>query len=66
MQEIVYNEGQIRLFEDDCLKILPLFGDESIDLLVTSPPYCMKKEYENISDDIDSLKSLNMKDIREF
>lgn len=65
MQEIVYNEGQIRLFEDDCLKILPLFGDESIDLIVTSPPYCMKKEYENISDDIDSFKSLNMKVIRE-
>lgn len=65
MQEIVYNEGQIRLFEEDCLKILPLFGDESIDLIVTSPPYCMKKEYENISDDIDSFKSLNMKVIRE-
>ena len=30
----------------DCLDVLPTMADESIDLVVTSPPYNIGKEYE--------------------
>jgi site-specific DNA-methyltransferase (adenine-specific) len=29
----------VQLFNDDCLKILPTIPDNSIDLIITSPPY---------------------------
>lgn len=35
------------LFSGDCLKLLKALPDNSIDLVVTSPPYCMGKEYES-------------------
>lgn len=35
-----------RLYNGDCLEILPLFNDESIDFVLTSPPY--KNAYEGI------------------
>jgi len=34
------------LFEGDCLQVLPTIDDESVDLVVTSPPYNVRKEYE--------------------
>jgi len=27
------------LYNDDCLKVLPTLADNSIDLVITSPPY---------------------------
>jgi DNA modification methylase len=29
----------MKLYNDDCLKVLPTIPDNSIDLIVTSPPY---------------------------
>ena len=34
------------LFRGDCMEILRKIPDRSIDLTVTSPPYCMGKEYD--------------------
>ncbi len=34
------------LFVGDCMEIIRHIPDKSIDLTVTSPPYCMGKEYE--------------------
>lgn len=34
------------LFNGDCMELLRSMPSESIDLAVTSPPYCMGKEYE--------------------
>lgn len=34
------------LFNGDCLQLLKKLPDKSVDLVVTSPPYCMGMEYE--------------------
>lgn len=39
-----------RLFNGDCLELLRSLPDNSIDLVVSSPPYCMNKEYEDGND----------------
>lgn len=44
------------LFNGDCLKRLKTLESESVDLIITSPPYCMKKAYENPKDDIKTFK----------
>lgn len=39
----------INLYNDDCLKILPTIEKESIDLIITSPPYDNVRNYNNNS-----------------
>lgn len=52
-----YNKNSsMTLYNGDCLSLLREIPDETIDLIITSPPYCMKKAYENPSDDIDTFK----------
>jgi len=38
--------NQVTLFQGDCLEFLPTVPDEAADLIVTSPPYNIGKEYE--------------------
>ncbi|MBR0093329.1 MAG: site-specific DNA-methyltransferase [Lachnospiraceae bacterium] len=45
------------LFEGDCYRLLREIPAESVSLILTSPPYCMKKTYENASDDIATFKT---------
>lgn len=40
------DDAQATLFNGDCVELLKLVPDESVTLTVTSPPYCMGKEYE--------------------
>lgn len=42
------SEGTRRsvVFNDDCIELLKAVPDKSTSLVVTSPPYCMGKEYE--------------------
>lgn len=59
MSDIVINnhfsiENQITLFKGDCFDLLREMPDKCVDLIVTSPPYCMGKSYENPKDDIDT------------
>lgn len=42
------------IINDDCNVALEKIKREAIDLIVTSPPYCMKKAYESPDDDIDT------------
>lgn len=45
----------------DCIKVLKRLPNESIDLIITSPPYCMGKEYDKstkIEDFIEAHRSL--------
>lgn len=53
--------NQITLFNGDCLKLFKEIPNESIDLIVTSPPYCMKKAYEDPHDDIETFKASHEK-----
>lgn len=52
-----YKESnKVTLHNGDCLKLLKKLPDESVDLVVTSPPYCMGKAYEDPHDDIETFK----------
>jgi len=48
-----------RLIQGDCLKVLPTLEAESIDLLVTSPPYNLQKEYEQSLSEKEYLQFIN-------
>lgn len=41
------NQEKVILYPGDCLKLLRQIPDETIQLIVTSPPYNIGKEYEN-------------------
>ena len=49
----------IVLYNGDCLKLLRKIPDESVDIIITSPPYCMKKAYENPTDDINTFEEVH-------
>ena len=52
-----YNiKSYMTLFNGDCINLLKEIPDETIDLIITSPPYCMKKAYESPKDDIETFK----------
>ncbi len=52
-----YNsKSRMTLFAGDCLKLLKEIPDQSVDLVVTSPPYCMNKAYEDEKDDINTFR----------
>lgn len=44
------------MYNGDCKKLLNNLPDESVDLIISSPPYCIGKEYENPHDDLESFK----------
>lgn len=46
----------VSILNDDCNVILKNLTRESVDLIVTSPPYCMKKAYESPDDDINTFR----------
>ena len=54
------------LYNGDCLKLLKMLPDESVDLVVTSPPYCMGKAYEDPHDDIETFKAQHVKIFNEL
>ena len=39
----------MKLVNDDCLKVLPTLPDQSVDLVITSPPYDNMRDYNNSS-----------------
>jgi len=51
MKKLYFNVGSIHIYNDDFLKTNAI-EDNSIDLIVTSPPYNVDVQYENYSDDI--------------
>ncbi len=65
LHQLNYDQGNIKLFHSDCIDVFSELQSECVDLIITSPPYCMGKEYESISDDINSFKKLNKKVIAE-
>ncbi len=49
-------QNQITLYKGNCIKLLKHIPDKSIDLIITSPPYCMGKAYEDPHNDIETFK----------
>lgn len=43
-------ENKVTLYHGDCLEFLQTVPDESVQLVVTSPPYNIGKEYEDVLD----------------
>ncbi len=49
-------ENQVTLYNGDCIELLRKIPDEIVDMVITSPPYCMGKAYEDPHDDIETFK----------
>ena len=41
---------KFQIYNEDCLLGLSKIQDESIDLVIADPPYCLGKDYGNNSD----------------
>ncbi|HPX71307.1 MAG TPA: site-specific DNA-methyltransferase [Acholeplasmataceae bacterium] len=61
----VSENKEITIINSDCVEVLKNIKEEKVSLIITSPPYCMGKEYENPEDDINSFVSLNTQVIKE-
>lgn len=55
------DNNKITLHNGDCLDILRSLPTEAVDLVVTSPPYCMGKAYEDPHNDINFFKELHLR-----
>ena len=53
-------KNQITLYNGDCAKLLKQIPDESVDIIITSPPYCIGKAYEDPHDDIETFKNQHL------
>lgn len=52
-----YKESnQVTLYNGDCVELLRGLPDESVDLVITSPPYCIGKAYEDPHNDIKTFR----------
>ena len=55
---IYYQEKDIILLHGDCLEILPLFEPDSVDLVLTDPPYGIGLDYETFTDSNNNMRLL--------
>ncbi len=55
-----------KFYNKDCLDVLREMESESVDLIITSPPYCMGKAYEDPDNDIDTFKNIHLRIINEI
>ena len=61
-----YNPAnRFTLYNGDCFKLLEKIESDSINLVVTSPPYCMGKSYEDPKNDLITFTEQHMKLIPE-
>src|SRR5262245_15664921 len=54
--------AQVRLYEDDCLVVLPTIQAASVDVVVTSPPYNLGIRYRSYKDDLPRAEYLSWTD----
>lgn len=52
-------DKKVILFEGECIQLLRQIPDNSVDIIITSPPYCMKKAYENPTDDLNTFREVH-------
>lgn len=50
------DSNRLTLFNGDCSTLLKSIPSDSVDLIITSPPYCIGKAYEDPRDDIETFK----------
>ena len=66
----IYNtfqkENTVTAFNGDCQQLLASLPDESVDLIVTSPPYCIGKAYEDPHADAETFRRQHLEIIAEL
>lgn len=60
-----FNEYDINIVNGDCIEYAKNIENESVNLIITSPPYCMQKAYEDLKADLDTFKTNNTKILKE-
>jgi len=55
------DDNMSKLFLGDSMKMLKRVPSNHVQMVITSPPYCMKKEYEDSKDNIESFKENHKK-----
>lgn len=50
------SSNKVTLFNGDCRDLLKSLPNDSVDLIITSPPYCIGKAYEDPHNDLESFK----------
>ena len=60
-----FNEHDIAIVNGDCMKYAKNIENESVNLIITSPPYCMQKAYEDLKADLDTFKTNNTEILKE-
>ena len=58
--------NEITAYKGDCINLLKKLPDESVDLIITSPPYCMGKAYEDPHDDIRTFEEQHLSIFQEL
>ena len=60
-----FNENGIMIVNCDCLEYVKNIKDNSVSLIITSPPYCMQKAYEDLKADLNTFKINNTAILKE-
>lgn len=53
-------DNRVTLYQGDCCNLLKQLPDDSVDLVITSPPYCIGKAYEDPHNDIETFKQQHL------
>ena len=59
-------DNEITLYQGDCMDLLKNIPNETCDLIITSPPYCIGKEYEDKKRDLKSFVAQQEKTVEEI
>lgn len=59
-------DNEITLYQGDCMELLREIPDGICDLIITSPPYCIGKEYEDRNKDLKSFVDQQRKTVEEI
>lgn len=60
-----FNQNDITIVNGDCIEYAKNIENESVNLIITSPPYCMQKAYEDLKADLDTFKTNNTEILKE-
>lgn len=59
-------DNEITLYQGDCMDLLKKIPDETCDLIITSPPYCIGKAYEDKKRDLQAFVNQQEKIVEEI
>ncbi len=60
-----YHRSGVDFYCCNCFDLFKTLADQSVNLVLTSPPYCMGKSYEKATDDLNTFRETQSKTLRE-